>query len=476
MYVVLVIGAGVSGALCARELSKYRLSVCFVDRSCDAAGGASRANSGIVHAGFDAMPGTLKAKLNVRGCLMMPALTEELGVEYKNIPSLVVCLDEEERHVLDKLYARGVSNGVGNMRIIEKDELRELEPRVSDKAVAALYAGDAGIVCPYGLAIAAAENAVANGADHRFSFEVKSISPTEGGYAVSNGEEILEARYIINAAGLHADEIADMTGDRDFELYARRGEYMLFDRKVSDCVRNVLFTLPSRLGKGILVAPTVDGNLLIGPNAHDVEKDNTEVTSSGLDEVHAGALRLVPTLPGLRSVITSFAGQRPTPSTGDFIIRMSGTHPHVLHLAGIESPGLASSPAVAEYAVGLLREDGLELVPRDDFNPRRSRPVSFRTLDDEAREALIAKNPAYGRIICRCESVTEGEILDAIHAPLGATTIDGVKRRTRAGMGRCQSGFCMPKVAELLARELGVPLDEVKKHDGDSELLVGRTK
>lgn len=476
MYDVLVIGAGVSGALCARELSKYKLSVCIVDRSCDAAGGASRANSGIVHAGFDAKVGTLKAKLNVRGCLMMPKVARELGVEYKNIPSLVVCLDEEEMPVLEELYARGVANGVGNMRIINKDELRELEPRVSEKAVAALYAGDAGIVCPYGLAIAAAENAVANGAVARFSFEVKSITPCEGGYIVSNGEEELAARYVVNAAGIHSDELADMTGDCDFELLGRRGEYMLFDRKVSDCVNNVLFTLPSKLGKGILVAPTVDGNLLIGPNAHDVEKDNTEVTSDGLDEIHAGALRLVPTLPGLRSVITSFAGQRPTPSTGDFIIRMSKKYPHVLHIAGIESPGLASSPAIAEYAVEMLRGAGLELVEREDFEPHRTGHVNFRTLDDEAREELIKKNPAYGRIICRCESVTEGEILDAIHNPLGATTIDGVKRRTRAGMGRCQGGFCLPKVAEILSRELSVPLDEIRKHDGDSKLLVGRTK
>lgn len=476
MYDVLVIGAGVIGALCARELSKYKLSVCIVDRSCDAAGGASRANSGIVHAGFDAMSGTLKAALNVKGCRMMPEVARELGVEYKNIPSLVVCLNKDDMPALEQLYARGIANGVRNLRIINKEELRELEPRISDNAVAALYAGDAGIVCPYGLAIAAAENAVQNGAEYRFCYEVKSITETEGGYIVSDGREELSTRYVINAAGLHSDDIAKMTDDCDFELSARRGEYMLFDRKVSDCVHNVLFTLPSKLGKGILVAPTVDGNLLIGPNSHNVEKENTDTTADGLREIHEGALRLVPSLPGLRSVITSFAGQRPTPSTGDFIIRMSEKYPHILHLAGIESPGLAGSPAIAEYAVELLRGAGLELCRRDDFEPHRRGNVGFRTLDDEAREALIAKNPAYGRIICRCESVTEGEILDAIHNPLGATTIDGIKRRTRAGMGRCQGGFCMPKVAEILSRELGVPLDEIKKHDGNSRLLVGRTK
>lgn len=476
MYDVLVIGAGVVGALCARELSRYRLSVCLVDRSCDAAGGCSRANSGIVHAGFDAKSGTIKAALNVRGCRMMPELAKELGVEYKNIPSLVVCLDSGDMPALEELYNRGITNGVKNLTIIDQKELRELEPRISDKAVAALYATDAGIICPYGLAIAAAENAVQNGADYRFSFEVKSITPAEGGYAVSDGETTLYARYVVNAAGLHADEIAALTGDCDFELYPRRGEYMLFDRRVSDCVRNVLFTLPGKYGKGILVAPTVDGNMLIGPNAHDVEKENTEVTPEGLAEIHAGALKLMPSLPGLRDVITSFAGQRPTPSTHDFIIKLSRHFPGVLHLAGIESPGLASSPAVAEYAVELLAEAGLRLQKRDDFDPHRRDSSCFRTMSDEQREALIARDPAYGRVICRCESVTEGEIVAAIRAPMGATTIDGVKRRTRAGMGRCQGGFCMPKVAELLSRELGVPLDEIKKHDGDSRLLFGRTK
>lgn len=476
MYDVLVIGAGVIGALCARELSRYRLSVCLVDRSCDAAGGCSRANSGIVHAGFDAKSGTLKAELNVKGCRMMPELAAELGVEYKNIPSLVVCLDEEDRPVLEELYARGIANGVKNLTIIDQKKLRELEPNISDKAVAALFAPDAGIICPYGLAIAAAENAVQNGTDHRFGFEVSSIERVEGGYAVSNGETTLYARYVVNAAGLHSDDIARLTGDCDFELYARRGEYMLFDRRVSGHVRNVLFTLPGKYGKGILVAPTVDGNMLIGPNAHDIEKENTEVTSEGLAEIHAGALKLMPTLPGLRDVITSFAGQRPTPSTHDFIIRMSKNCPGVLHMAGIESPGLASSPAVAEYAVELLGRAGLPLERRDDFEPHRRETSCFRTMSDEQREALIARDPAFGRIICRCESVTEGEIVAAINNPLGATTIDGVKRRTRAGMGRCQGGFCMPKVAEILSRELGVPLDEIKKHDGDSRLLFGRTK
>ena len=477
MYDVLIIGAGVCGALTARELSRYKLSVCIVDRGHDAASGASRANSGIVHAGFDAKSGTLKAKLNVKGCRLMPKVAEELDVQYKHIPSVVVCLDKDDMPALRELYQRGITNGVEDMEIIDADQLREIEPNISDKAVAALYAKSAGVVCPYELAIAAAENAVSNGADYKFNFEVTSVVEKDGYYVVSNGEQEIEAKYIVNAAGLRSDMIAALFGDCDFELTARRGEYMLFDKNVSGFVKNVLFVLPTKNGKGILVAPTADGNMIIGPNACVVDrKDNTETTAFGLQEVHEGALKLMPGLPSLRGVITSFAGQRATPSTGDFIIRMSDKHPHVLHLAGIESPGLASSPAIAQYAVELLGGAGLPLEARDDFNPYRKSPAGFRELTDEQKAEVIKQNPAYGKIICRCESITEGEILAAINNPMGATSIDGVKRRTRAGMGRCQGGFCSPKVAELLAREMGVELDQITKSGGASKLLVGRTK
>lgn len=476
IYDVLVIGAGVSGTLTARELTRYNLKVCIVDKGTDAGNASSRANSGIVHAGFDAKNGTLKAKLNVRGCEMMKTVASELDVEYKNTPSLVVCLSEEDRPGLVALYERGVKNGVPDLRIIERDELRKIEPNVSEEAVAALFAPSAGIISPYELAIAAGENAVQNGADYKFNFEVKSINEKDGIYTLTDGNEELHARYVVFACGVHSDVMAELCGDRDFDILPRKGEYMLFDKSVAGCINNVLFPLPTKNGKGIIVAPTADGNLLIGPNANVVEKDDTSTTSAGLAEIHENACKLVPALPSLKSVITSFAGQRPTSTTGDFVIKKSQKYKGVLHLAGIESPGLASSPAIAEYAVQLLCEMGLELVENKNFNPCRKKVVRMRDLPDEEKQKYIEKDPSYGKIICRCETVTEGEIVDAIRRPMGATSIDGVKRRTRAGMGRCQGGFCMPRVTEILARELGKNLDEITKFGKESVLLFGKTK
>ena len=476
MYDVLIIGAGVCGTLTARELTRRGCSVCFADKGPDAASGASRANSGIVHAGFDAQNGTLKARLNVEGCRMMPQVARELDVEYKPTPSLVVCLSEEDRPNLTALYERGIQNGVPGLRIVERDELRAMEPNISEKAVAALYAPSAGIISPYELAIAAGENAVQNGADYRFGFEVKSIAPCEGGYAVSDGQDTLYARFVVNAAGIFSDAIASLCDDCDFTLTPRKGEYMLFDKNVAGCVKNVLFPLPTKNGKGVLVAPTADGNMLIGQNAKVTEKEDTATEAKGLAEIHAQAKLLMPLLPPLSAVITSFAGVRPTPSTGDFIIRPSKKYPHVLHLCGIESPGIASSPAIAEYAVSLLEKMGLALHENRAFNPCRKPVLRMREMSDEQRRKAIEADAAYGKIICRCETVTEGEILDAIRRPMGATTVDGVKRRTRAGMGRCQGGFCMPRVTDLLARERKCDPCEIRKFDKESVLLIGKTK
>ena len=476
IYDVVIIGAGVTGTLLARELTKYKLNICFIDKGPDAANAASRANSGIVHAGFDAKSGSLKAKLNVRGCKMMKRITEELCVGYRNIPSLVLCFSESDRAALNELYERGIKNGVPDLRIVERDELVKLEPNISDKAIAALYAPSAGIVSPYELCIAAGENAVQNGASYIFNYEVKSIAENDGIYIVSDGNSNVSARYIVAACGIHCDDIAEMSGDLDFEIIPRKGEYMLFDKNCAGCVRNVLFPLPTKNGKGVLVAPTADGNLIIGPNANVSEKDDTETTAVGLNEIYENAVKLVKTLPSLKNVITSFAGQRPTPSTGDFIIKFSAKYKKMLHIAGIESPGLASSPAVAEYAVQLLSQAGLILEPNIKFNPYRKKLIKIRELSDDEKQKYISKNPAYGKIICRCESITEGEIVDAIQRPMGATTIDGVKRRTRAGMGRCQGGFCMPRVTEILSRELKKDMSDIRKYGHDSILLYGKTK
>ncbi|MBQ4137372.1 MAG: FAD-dependent oxidoreductase, partial [Clostridia bacterium] len=350
IYDVIVIGAGISGTMIARALSRYKLKIAIAEAGSDVATGATRANSAIVHAGFDALPGTLKAKLNARGCTMMKEVCNTLDVPYKNNTSLVVAFGKEEEEKLSELKRRGEANGVEKLSIIDKKKLSELEPSLSDEATAALYAESAGIVCPYELATAACENAVVNGADFFKNFKVDNIIKEENAFTVCSKDKELKTRYLVNAAGLHADDIAKLAGEDNFpvKIIPRRGEYMLMDKSLGSLASSTLFMLPSEKGKGVLVSPTVDGNLIIGPNAHQVEKGDTSTTSMGLDEILNGAKRLIPGIDA-RAVITSFAGIRATPSTDDFYIEESNIARGLLHVAGIESPGLASSPALAEY-------------------------------------------------------------------------------------------------------------------------------
>ncbi len=481
IYDIVIIGAGVTGAVLAHKLAKYKLSCAVVEAGCDVASGASRANSAIVHAGFDAACGTLKAELNVKGCAQMPELAHQLDVPYKNNTSLVVAYGEEDEKMLQVLLERGRTNGVPDLEIIDGKKLHELEPNLSPEATAALYAPSAGIVCPYDLTMAAAENACINGCEFFFDYKVDKIEIADGIITISAGERSIKARYAANCAGVYSDEIARMV-DPDFpiKLIPRRGEYMVLDKAEGKTVSATIFMVPSAAGKGILVSPTVDGNLLVGPNAHVVEdKADTTTTADGLDEISVGAKRLVPSI-NLRAVITSFSGVRPTPTTEDFHIEPSKAATNFLDLVGIESPGLASSPAVADYAIEQLEKMGLVLEKREDYNPYRTENghmrKPFRELTDSEKTELCKAEPAYGKIICRCETITEGDILAAIHRPLGAKTIDMVKIRTRSGMGRCQGGFCSPRVAEILARELHVPLDTITKRGGESELLTGKTK
>lgn len=481
VYDVIIIGAGISGTMIARALSRYKLKIAIVEAGSDVATGATRANSAIVHAGFDALPGTLKGKLNARGCAMMKKVCETLDVPYKNNTSLVVAFGKEEEEKLLELKRRGEANGVEKLSIIGNKGLLELEPSISREATAALYAESAGIVCPYELATAACENAVINGADFVTNFKVDNIIYEEKLLSVYCKDKKLCARYVVNAAGLHADDVARFAGEKDFpvKIIPRRGEYMLMDKSLGSLANSTLFMLPSEKGKGVLVSPTVDGNLIIGPNAHEVEKGDTSTTSAGLDEILTGARRLIPEIDA-KSVITSFAGIRATPSTDDFYIEESQCISGLLHVAGIESPGLASSPALAEYvkdkleAMGLVLEDRADYIPTRRANGHKAKP--FREMSDSEKNEAIKKDPAYGKIICRCESVTEGDIIDAIHSPLGADTLDKIKRRTRAGMGRCQGGFCSVRVVDLIARELGIEMSEVKKDLPGSNILFGKTK
>ncbi len=475
IYDIAIIGAGVSGCMIARALSKYKLNIALLERSNDVAMGASKANSGIVHAGFDAKPGTLKAKMNLRGNELMEDVCRQLNVPYVRNGSLVLAFSDEEMDTLRELYDRGVANGVKDMSVLNREELLAIEPNIGDEAVGALRAETAGIVCPYSLTIAAAENAVTNGVEFFRNFEVTKIDFLNDTFTLSSSENKIEAKYVINAAGLFADEIAAMIGDNSLHITARRGEYYILDKSVGNLVSHTIFQCPSKMGKGILVAPTTHGNLLIGPSAIDIDdKNDVSTTADGLKEVSALALKSVPGAT-TRFAITSFSGNRAHEDKNDFTIEPSSVNGHFINVAGIESPGLTGSPAVAEYVENIMR-NLIDLQPKDNYVATREKPFRYHLATDEERCAAISENPSYGRIICRCESITEGEILDAIHAPAGARDVDGVKRRTRAGMGRCQGGFCGSKVVELLARELNVNTNEITKFGKKSEILYERTK
>ncbi len=474
-YDVAVVGAGVIGSLIARELSRYNLKIALVEKCNDMAMGTSKANSAIVHAGFDAKPGSLKAKLNVEGTALMPELCKTLGVPFKPVGSLVVAFSDEEVETLAELLERGKENGVPGLEIYDREKLKEAEPFISDEAKAALWAPSAGIVCPYELTIAAAENAVVNGCDFIRNFEVKKIDFNNGEFVLSDGENEINTKYVINAAGVYCDEIAALIGDTSIHTTPRKGEYMLCDKSIGHLAKHTIFQCPSKMGKGILVTPTVDGNLLLGPSAIDIDDKNDVATSADtLGNVLTVAKKSVPCLT-TRDVITSFAGLRAHCDRNDFIIEPSEKNAQFINVAGIESPGLSSAPAIALMVKDIIL-NSVSAEEKPDFNPVREEPVRFRHMTNEERKALIEKNPAYGRIICRCETITEGEILDAINAPAGARDVDGVKRRTRAGMGRCQGGFCGSKVVELLARELGVEINEITKFGGNSKILYERTK
>ncbi len=475
-YDVAVIGAGVVGSLITRELSKYNIKVALLERCNDCAMGATKANSAIVHAGFDAVPGTLKAKLNVRGVELMKKVCGELNVPLKNNEALVVAFSEDEMPHLEVLKERGEKNGVPELRIVGREELVALEPNIGDTAVGALVAPTSSIVCPYELTIAGVENAVTNGAEFLRNCEVTGIDFVNDEFKLETSLGEITAEYVINAAGVHSGEIASLIGDNSIEIVVRHGDYYLLDKSQGSLVSRTIFQCPTKMGKGVLVSPTVDGNLIVGPSAEDIDDgDDVATTSVGLDKIYTNAIKSVPAV-SLRNAITSFSGNRAHPTSDDFIIGSSEVNKKFINAAGIESPGLSSAPAIAEMVDGIINEVSGGFEKKADFNPVRPEPVRFRHMSTEERAKLIEKNKAYGRIVCRCETITEGEILDAIHAPAGARDVDGVKRRTRAGMGRCQGGFCGSKVVEILARELNVPMNEITKFGGESKIMYHKTK
>lgn len=474
MVDVLVIGAGVVGSMIARELSRYSLKVCIADKANDVAMGTTKANSAIVHAGFDAKCGSLKAKLNVEGSRMMEQVASELGVKYKRNGALVVGFGDEDRAHLNELFKRGIKNGVEGLKILEKDEIRKIEPEISDDVVCALYAPTSAVICPYELAIAAAGNAMDNGAELVLNFEVKDIIKEDNCYRVLSENGEIKAKYIVNAAGVYSDKIARMAGDSRFSVTPRRGEYMLLDNECASLAVHTIFQTPGKLGKGILVSPTVDNNIILGPTAEDIsDKEDTSTTDAGFAKIIAEAKRSVKSIP-LNKTITSFCGLRAVGDSGDFIINSFGES--FVNVAGIESPGLSSAPAIAVSVAGMLKDMGLELAENKSFNPYRKAMHAFREASIEEKNKIIKENPAYGKIVCRCETVSEGEILEAIRTNPKPRDLDGVKRRTRSQMGRCQGGFCSPYIVELLSRELGINFEDVTKLGGNSKINLGKTK
>lgn len=467
---VLIIGGGAVGSAVAWQLARTDLKTAVLEKEEDVSEGTTKANSGIVHAGYDANPGTLKARLNVRGNEMIHEIADTLHFDFKPVGSLVLCFSEEDRPALMELYERGLTNGVKDMRIVEQEELREMEPEISLEAVCALYAPSAGVVDPFNMNVAFAENAADNGVQFFFNEPVRSIEKTEDGWLV-NGK--YRTKIIVNAAGVYADEIHNMACDEKIKIRPRKGEYFLFDKEAGKLASHVLFQLPTKAGKGILVTPTAHGNLLVGPTADFLEdKEGVNTTASGLEMVREKAAITIDHLP-FGQVITSFAGLRAVPEGGDFIIAEYADG--FIDAAGIESPGLTSAPAIGEMVAGMVI-DRLHPGKNESYQPERKGFIRMEDLSHEEWNDLIQQDPCYGRMVCRCEKVTEGSIRDACSRSVPARSLDGVKRRVRAGMGRCQAGFCSPKTMEIISEIQEIPFEEVTKSGSESRIITGKIK
>ena len=468
-YDAVIVGGGVIGSAIARELSRYAISVCLIEKEEDVCSGTSKANSAIVHAGYDAKPGSLKAQLNVKGNAMMDELSRDLEFEFKRNGSLVLCFADEDMPKLAELYQRGLKNGV-DVRLISGDEARKMEPNLTDEVVAALYAPTGGIVCPFGLTIALAENAADNGVEFAFNTAVTNIKKGENGYIVETTNGTVEATTVINAAGVYSDAIHNMVSEKKLHITPRKGDYCLLDKEAGAHVSATIFQLPGKYGKGILVSPTVHGNLLIGPTAVDVDdKENTATTAEELADIVKKSAISVKNVP-YRLTITSFSGLRAHEDGDDFVLGEAKDAPNFFDAAGVESPGLSSAPAIGVYIAEMVAGK-LGAEKKTDFNPKRKGFVKLAEKSFTERAALIKENPLYGVIVCRCMNVSEGEIVDAIRRTLGATSLDGVKRRVHQGMGRCQAGFCTSKTMEILSRETGIPMEHIRKNGSHSAML-----
>ena len=475
MYDVAIIGAGVIGTSIFRELTKYNLKVVILEKEKDVSMGTSKANSAIVHAGYDPKQGTLMAKYNVKGNEMFEDMCKELSVPFKRNGSLIIGFDDEDIKTIKYLYENGNRNGLKGLRILNRNEVLEMEPNLSEEVKGALFAPTGGIVGPFEFTIALAENGVQNGGEIKLNKEVIKIEKDTIFKIASKDGEVIESRFLINAAGIYADKIHNMICEETFKITPRSGEYFVLDKSQGTIVNHTIFQCPSKMGKGILVTPTVHGNLLVGPDAIDIEdKEDLGTTGEGLNAVREASFKTTKKI-NFKDSIRNFAGLRAQPSTGDFIVEENNKVKGFIDVAGMKSPGLSSAPAIALDVVEILKNAGCKLEKNPNFNGRREQ-IHFMELSSNEKAELIKKNPQYGRIICRCESITEGEIVDAIHRSFGVLSIDGIKRRCRPGMGRCQGGFCGPRVQEIIAREYNISIDDVVLDKSGSYILFGKTK
>lgn len=477
MVDVAIIGCGIVGASVAYELSKYSdLNVCIIEKENDVSTKTTKANSAIVHAGYDPKPGTLMAKLNVRGNEIIHEIVKDLDIPFIECGSLVLAFDDDELKTLETLYKRGLENKVLGLSLLNKEQTLKKEPNVTKDVKGSLYAKSAGIISPWEFALALAEISIKNGVKLKLNSKVESIDEIEGGYKINTNNEEIKAKYVINAAGVHSDEINRMVSKKnDFKIIPGRGEYYVLDKCEGKKVNSVIFQCPTKKGKGILVARTVHGNLIVGPNNEKIDnKDDVKTTKEGLEEIAKLAKKSIPSI-NLRENIRNFSGVRANSDKEDFIIEEVKDKKGFINLAGIKSPGLTAAPAIAELAVSILKESGLKLEKKQNFYNKRKR-VKIKELNEEEKNKLIKQNPKYGRVICRCEKITEGEILDTFKTPIPPRSLDGIKRRCNPGLGRCQGGFCGPTIVSIISKELNIPPQQVLKDMSGSYILKEKTK
>ncbi|MFX1478286.1 MAG: NAD(P)/FAD-dependent oxidoreductase [Promethearchaeota archaeon] len=475
IYDIIIIGGGVTGCCIARTLSKYDLKICLIEKESEIASGTTKANSGVIHAGYASAREYIKRHLCIKGNKLYTQAQKELNFPFKRIGSFVVALEDNQIKKLDEERKKGIEDGIPDLELIlDKKKITQMEPNLTEEVVGVLHAPSAGIASPYELTFALAENAAMNNVKFFRNQEVIKIKHQDYIFTVRTIEGEFQGRNLINAAGLYAAKISNMLGLDYFSIMPRKGEYILFDRNAIQ-LNKILFPMPTKISKGILVCPTLHGNTFAGPNAQNItDLEDLSTTTAGLKEILEGGTKLVPNLP-LRSSIRNFAGLRAVSDTYDFIIDNTDVYGFI-NVAGILSPGLTATFAIAEKVVEFLELLGVELKEREDYNPIRPKPQRFKDFTKEEIDLKIQEDPAWGRIICRCETIPEKEIINAIHAPVGANTVDGVKFRCRPGMGRCQGGFCRPRVIEILSRELNKRYEEITKRGEDTNLLIGKTK